>query len=106
MPGKPAGLNPVSVRPNSCRIRGRVLRIRPESDGPGAVWTVALNEAQDVPGSPNFATKHLGDAISLYVHPELAGSAAEGDLVSATISYRGDERGGRFAVVEDGVRRE
>jgi hypothetical protein len=83
-----------------------VLHIRPEAESPGAVWDVAVSAAHDVAGSPNFAAGHVGDTIQLYVHPELAGAVSEGDLMSATVSYRGDERGGRFAVVEDGVRRE
>jgi hypothetical protein len=106
MSGKPAGPGRAPVRPNACRIRGKVLEIHPEPDNAGAVWDVALSEAQDVPGSPNFAANLVGRTIHLYVHPDLAEPVSAGDHVSATVSYRGDERGGRFAVVEDGAHRE
>ena len=99
MPPKPAGLGRVSVQPNSCQIRGRVLHIRPESGNSGAVWDVAVSATDDIPGSPNFAARHVGDTIQLFVHPEMAGAVTEGEFMSATVSYRGDERGGRFAVV-------
>lgn len=91
--------------PNASRVRGRLIGIEPEPDGNGANWEIALDEAQDVDGLPNFARAYTGQVIQVYVHPELQTDVSEKDRLEARVSYRGDERGGRFALVEDDVRK-
>lgn len=93
------------VVPNASQIRGRLLQIRPEPDGRGAVWEVAVDEAHDVDGMPNFARELVGRPIQVYVHPELRPAVTESDPLEARVTYRGDERGGRFVVVGDELRK-
>jgi hypothetical protein len=99
---RPAG---AQAKPNQSKVRGRLLGIKPEPDGYGSDWQIAVDDAQDVDGLPNFARSHVGQTISVYVHPELEHDLKENDEVEARVSYRGDERGGRFALVEDDVKK-
>lgn len=93
------------VVPNAARIRGRLLRMAPEPDGRGSVWDVAVDEALDVDGLPNLAQPYVGRTIQLFVHQALQHDLAEQARVEARVAYRGDERGGRFALIEDDVRK-
>jgi hypothetical protein len=95
----------VSVVPNASRVRGQLLHIGPDRGGRGSLWEVKVKEARDVPGMPNFAVAHVGKAINIYVHPELKSPLKAGDTLEARVAYRGDERGGEFAIVDDDVRR-
>jgi hypothetical protein len=92
--------------PNAGRIRGEIVRIQPEADGFGSIWEVALREVQDVRGFANFARGYLGGTVALYVQPGLQDRAAVHDSISAKVAFRGDERGGRFVVLDDEVRKE
>jgi hypothetical protein len=91
----------VPVVPNASQIRGRLLQIQPEQGSGGAVWTIAVDEADDVEGMPNFARAHVGQPIEVYVHPELHPALAERDPLEARVAFRGDEQGGRFVIVND-----
>jgi hypothetical protein len=95
----------VSVVPNASRVRGQLVRIAPDRGGRGSFWKVAVRETHDIPGMPNFAAAHVGKTINIYVHPELKSALKKGDDLEARVAYRGDERGGLFALVEDDVRR-
>ena len=94
----------VAAVPNAAIVRGRIRRIAADPAG-GTVWELAVETARDVPGMPNFAQAHVGQDLSVYVHPELSHDLAEGDRVQARVTFRGDERGGRFALAADDVRK-
>ncbi len=95
----------VPVVPNASQVRGRLLRIKPEPGARGFVWEIAVYEARDIEGLPNFAKAHVGKIIQVYVHQESHRDLAEADSVEARIAFRGDERGGRFVLIEDDVRK-
>jgi hypothetical protein len=95
----------ISAVPNASRVRGQLLRISSDTGGRGSFWEIAVHEASDVPGMPNFAAAHIGKTITVYVHPELKHGFKQGDAVEAQVAYRGDERGGQFALVEDDVQK-
>ncbi|MGA9995872.1 MAG: hypothetical protein WBP93_10675 [Pyrinomonadaceae bacterium] len=89
------------VVPNESKVRGRLLSIKPEADGEGSVWEIAVEAAEDVDNTPNFAKSHVGETIKVYVNAEDEHSIAEQDEIEAHVSYRGDEHGGRFALSGD-----
>jgi hypothetical protein len=91
------------VKPNASKVRGKLISIKPEPDGFGSNWEIAVDEAKDVDSLPNFARSHVGQIISVYVHPGLEYDLSEKDNLEAKVTYRGDERGGRFALIEDDV---
>ena len=93
------------VVPNASRVRGRLVQVQPEPDGYGSVWEVAVDESLDIDGLPNFTRAHVGKTIPVYVHPELEHELTEKDKMEARVTFRGDERGGRFVLTEDDVRK-
>jgi hypothetical protein len=94
------------VMPNAGRIRGEIVRIQPEADGFGSTWVVSVRDVKDVPGVANFARSYLGGTFALYVHPGLQDRAAVHETITATVAFRGDERGGRFVVLDDDLQKE
>ena len=97
------GPRPVPVVPNASRIRGRIVRQTAGEEG--ALWEISLDTAEDVEGMPNFAHSYVGQTIQVHLHPTLKTSVKQGDSVEARVAYRGDERGGRFAIVGDDVKK-
>ncbi len=95
----------VPVVPNASLVRGRVERIAPEPGGRGSVWDIAVEKSDDVDGMPNFTRAHVGQTIQVYVHPQLSHTVAQEDSIAARVAYRGDERGGRFVLVDDHVQK-
>lgn len=95
----------VPVVPNASMVRGKLLRIKPEPDGQGAVWEIRVDEARDVQHYPNFAESYVGEIIPVYVHEELQNALAEQDMLEARIAFRGGEHGGRFVLTEDDMHR-
>jgi hypothetical protein len=93
------------VVPNASRVRGRLVHIRPDPEGDGSVWELTVAEALDVDDLPNFVATATGQTISVYVHAGLRTALHEADLIEARVAYRGDQRGGRFTLVQDDVRR-
>ena len=96
--------SPVTAAPNLAEARGRLLCIRPEQDGPGSVWEIAVDEVQDVDGLPNYVRPYLGKTIAAYAHARLRSDVREQQRFRARIAYRGGANGGRFVIVEDTVR--
>lgn len=93
------------VTPNASKVRGKLISIKPEPDGYGSNWEIEVDHADNVGNLPNFARSHVGQIISVYVHPELKHDLMEKDKLEARVTYRGDERSGRFALIEDDVRK-
>lgn len=94
----------VSVVPNASRVRGTLLAVRPNVSGRGYLWDIAVEQTFDVEGLPNFVAPQVGKTIHAYVHPRLRSPVHTGEALEARIAFRGDERGGRFVLVEDDVR--
>ena len=92
------------VQPNAAHIRGKVVGIKREGDGSN--WEVAVDEVRDVGGMANFAQSEVGKTISVYVHPDMNCNIARGDAIEAQVAFRGDEKGGRFVVSGDDVRKQ
>jgi len=92
----------VSAVPNAARVQGRVQRVQAEPEG-GAVWQLAVAGADDVSGYPNFVRDQVGQTIAVFVPSGTAPAVKAGDSVEAEVTFRGDEHGGRFAVVGSGA---
>jgi hypothetical protein len=105
MPRTPGPVSRVPTAPNENWIHGRVLDIRPDPTsfrGEGADWKLQVAGADDVPGARNFARSRVGSVIELFVPSVPPGlDLAVGDFIRARISFQGDERGGRFVLVDD-----
>jgi hypothetical protein len=93
------------VVPNASRVRGRLVHIRPDPAGDGTIWELAVAEALDIDDLPNFVATAAGQTISVYVHAGIRAALHEADSIEARVAYRGDQHGGRFALVGDDVRR-
>src|SRR5262245_50822362 len=104
MPPKFSGAR-VPVAPNACQVRGRVKQVAADPDGRGAVWSLTVSDAVDLPGYPNFGRDQVGQTISVFVPKGTAPDVAPHDTVEARVAFRGDEHGGRFVVVEDDARK-
>src|SRR5262249_33094163 len=65
MPSRPPALARAPVVPNAFRLRGRVTRLQAEADRSGSVWDVAVAEAADISGSPNFGKSYVGKTLCL-----------------------------------------
>lgn len=97
---RPSG---VPVIPNASVVRGRIVDVKPEPDGYGSVLGIAVDEARCLDGMADFVGEHVGETIRVYAHPELQVGVVEGAEIETRVTFRGDERGGRFALI-DGVR--
>jgi hypothetical protein len=95
----------VNVAPNESKVRGKIVKIEPGPEGVGSIWRIEVTETQDVNNLPNFARRHIGKVISVFVHPEMKKEVRESDLIEAQISFQGDERGGAFFLINDNVNR-
>jgi hypothetical protein len=99
---RPAG---VPAAPNASQIRGRLVGIEPNPEGPGSIWEIAIEEARDVEGMANFAQARVGQPIQVYVQPQLRHNLATADEIEARVTFRGDERGGSFFLIDESVRK-
>ena len=95
----------VPVVPNAAVVRGRLTRIRSETDTAGTTWDVVVEAADDADNLPNFARAYVGKAIEVVVRPDTSPDLAEGDALEARVAFRGDERGGRFILIQDDARK-
>ncbi len=93
----------VPAIPNASVVHGRVVAVKPEPDGYGTVLDIAVDEASGLDGMADFVGGHIGQTIRVYAHPEFRVGVGEGAEVEARVAFRGDARGGRFALI-DGVR--
>lgn len=100
-----AGTQPFGVpaAPNESMLQGKLVRIDSGPDGMGSIWSVEVIASHDVDQLPNFTQAHIGETISIYIHPEMKTSLAPGDNIQARVSYHGDERGGAFFLIDDDV---
>ncbi len=90
----------VSVVPNASKVRGVLLQIKPEPDGWGSVWELALNNTCSIPELPNFVNDYVGRIIEVFVPPRPRHNVKERDEIEAKVAFRGDEKSGRFVLVE------
>jgi hypothetical protein len=93
------------MAPNESWVHGRVLDIRPDPTsfrGEGADWKLQVLAVEDLPAARNFVRGHVGSVIDLFVPSLPPGLGfAVGDVIRARVSFQGDERGGRFVLVDD-----
>jgi hypothetical protein len=94
----------VRVVPNESSIVGRLERIASADEG-GAVWTISVERTRGVGQQPDFARGETGKSIDVYVSAGLETSLQEGDRLEAQVTFRGDERGGRYVLVGTGARK-
>lgn len=93
----------VPAAPNESIACGKLVEIGAGPDGMGSIWTVHVDEARDVGGLPNFTREHVGETITIYVHPDMKKEFKAGDTVEVNISFQGDERGGAFFLLGEKV---
>ena len=79
--------------------------IRPDPTsfrGEGADWELEVTAVEDVPGARNFARDRAGSVLDLFVPSQPPGlNVVVGDIIRARVAFQGDERGGRFVLVDD-----
>jgi hypothetical protein len=92
------------VIPNAALVRGKLISVKVRPDG-GSDFDIIVDKAFDVSGYPNFARSYIGQTIWVSVQPGLQHALQESDSIEARVAYRGDERGGRFTLVEDYLRK-
>ena len=95
--------NPSSVQaaPNQSLVKGKLLNIAPLKDEPGFVWEILVQDVETEPNAADFAARHKGQRIEVFVRPDFQHNMAAGDQVSARVTFQGDERGGAFFLVKD-----
>ena len=101
-PNKPPS---VPVVPNESIVQAQIVQITRDEDGQGWVWQSTVLSTRDVKGYPNFAQAYVGKHIEVYVQTTLRIRFSENDSFQAHIAYRGDERGGRFTLIENGIKK-
>jgi hypothetical protein len=96
----------VPVIPNEALVRGKLVSIKTRGDG-GSDFDIIVDNASDVSGYPNFAHSYIGQTIRLSVPPgvQFRDALKENNSIEARVAYRGDERGGRFNLVDDHIRK-
>lgn len=99
---KPPG---VPVVPNQSIVQATIVQISRDPNGAGWVWQLTVLAAWDVKGYPNFVKAYVGKHIEVYVQETVKVKLSENDSFQARIAYRGDERGGRFTLIESGIRK-
>lgn len=87
----------VSAVPNAAIVRGKIIKIRSSENG-GHLVDLMPQASEDVDGMPNFLNSFLGKQIEIFVNPRCSIEAAEEDMITAKVSYVGDERGSRFVL--------
>lgn len=95
----------VTVIPNSSLITGVVLEygivssrlLGMQPDQTLYKLTIHLESSEDIVGMPNLLRGKEGEDITFYTKEKLS-SDIFGKKVRAEVSYRGDERGGRWWV--------
>lgn len=93
------------VAPNECKIRGTLTEVERGPEDLGFIWKVTVDETDDVNNLPNFARTHVGNSISIYVHPEMKQQLKAGNDIEAHVFFQGDEQGGAFFLANDDVRK-
>ncbi len=93
------------VVPNASLVFGVLARIRPAPGG-DCVWEIDVTEARDVEGLANFVAPYRGKQLAVHVRAGLVSPVRELDVIEARVAFRGDERGGRFVLVGDNVRKQ
>jgi hypothetical protein len=101
-PNKPSS---VPVVPNESIVQAQIVQITRDEDGQGWVWQSTVLSTRDVKGYPNFAKAYVGKHIDVYVQTTLRIRFSENDSFQAHIAYHGDERGGRFTLIENGIKK-
>jgi hypothetical protein len=94
----------VPVIPNAALVRGKLISVKARPEG-GSDFDIVVDNAFDVPGYPNFVRSYIDQTIRVSVHPGLQHTLKENDSLEARVAYRGDERDGRFTLVEDHLRK-
>ena len=94
----------VPAIPNVSQVRGKLMRVDSEMDG-SFRWEIQVEEARDVNGLSNFVRAYIGSPIQVFIHPQFQSTFVVGDVLEARIAFRGDERGGRFFLLDDAVHR-
>jgi hypothetical protein len=91
-----AAAGAVPVAPNAGIILAEVQRVEP-SDKPGAVWLleVRIISSEDVEGLPNFVKDKVDSVLQMYTKEDTA-AFKKGNIITARVTYSGDERGGLF----------
>ncbi len=87
--------------PNASQVRGRLVQIITDPVSESPVWVISVEEAADVEGLPNFVQPYVGSQIHVLTPSSLERRPAPGDQITVRIAFHGDERGGRFVLVEE-----
>jgi len=95
----------VSAVPNESTIHGKLIDMMSGPGGIGYIWKVKVDGSSDVDHLPNLTRGHIGEVITIYVHPGLTKQLAAADTIEARVSFQGNEQGGAFFLLDDDVRK-
>ena len=100
----PGGTGPSIAAPaveNFAKISATLIETAPDPDN--ASYTrlhVQILKVEDVESTPNFARDLVNKEGDLYMETSSLPSLNPGDGLEALVSYRGDESGGKFFVMQ------
>ena len=91
------------VIPNESLVRGEVVELEAlhsstlNINPPQMLFRMKLRllSVQDVPSKPNLLTAKSGDTIEVYSRQTLLPGLV-GKVIKGSVTFRGDERGGRY----------
>ncbi len=88
---------PVPVVPNGSDVSAAVEALEIVTEKPRTyLLAVRILSSHDVPGVPNLTKSRVGESVEVTVLGEDLSGVELGDVISAKVQYRGDERGGGF----------
>lgn len=88
---------------NQSKVTAKLIEAAPGPDNSGLTRLhVQVLSSEALNGMPDFTSKLINQEADLYVQTEQMPQMSPGDQFSATVSYNGDENGGKYMVVEIG----
>lgn len=98
----PAGPGPQGVPAvdNRATVTGKLIEQAPAEDYPNQTrMRVSVLTSTDVPGMQNFTRDLVNQQVDLLIDTALLPAELQpGDTFEATVSYRGDEKGGIYVI--------
>lgn len=86
---------------NRSKIQAKLVEAAPDPDNSGLTRLhVLVLSSENVENMPGFTTNLVNTEIDLYAETANLPELKPGDSLEATVTYRGDEQGGKYFVVE------
>jgi hypothetical protein len=96
--------NPPAAAPaaeNQSKVTAKLLDAAPDPANPGySKMHVQVLASEDVNGMPNFTSKLVNQEADLYIQTDQIPEIYVNDQFTAMVTYRGDEKGGKYIATE------